>query len=251
MTHELPPPSFAGKVALVTGSTTGIGEAIARRFAARGAWVVLNSLSSREAGRRLAAELGDALYVAADVADEAAAGRLVAEAVARFGHLDILVNNAGITRRIPLGDLDSATAAIWHEILDTNLIGAWNVARAAVPHLRATGEASIVNLTSLVAHRPIGSSIPYSVSKAALVHLTLILAKVLGPEIRVNAVSPGYVTTRWNEGQEERRAVVEAQAPLRRVAAAGDVADICVQLCEPSLVTGAVIPVDGGMHLVA
>jgi ketoreductase RED2 len=242
---------FDGKVALVTGSTTGIGEAVARRFAAQGAKVVLNSDSSREAGRRLAAELGEAHYVAADVADEAAAGRLVAEAVARFGRLDFLVNNAGITRRIPLADLESATAAVWHEILDTNLIGAWNVTRAAVPHLRATGEASIVNLTSLVAHRPMGSSIPYAVSKAALVHLTLILAKVLGPEIRVNAVSPGFVTTRWNTGQEERRAFTEAHAPLRKVAAAEDIADICLQLCEPSLITGAVLPVDGGMHLVA
>ena len=242
---------FAGKVALVTGSTTGIGEAIARRFAAHGAKVVLNSISSREAGQRLAAELGEAHYVAADVADEAAAGRLVAEAVDRFGRLDILVNNAGITRRIPLDDLTAATAAVWHEILDTNLIGAWNVTRAAVPHLRATGEAAIVNLTSLVAHRPIGSSVPYAVSKAALVHLTLILAKVLGPEIRVNAVSPGFVTTRWNAGQDERRSFVEAQAPLRKVANPEDVADVCLQLCEPSLITGAVIPVDGGMHLVA
>jgi ketoreductase RED2 len=245
------PVPFAGKVALVTGSTTGIGEAIACGFTARGAKVVLNSVSSREAGLRLAAELGEAHYVAADVADESAAGRLVAEAVAHFGRLDILVNNAGITRRIPLADLESADAAVWHEILDTNLIGAWNVTRAAVPHLRAAGQASIVNLTSLVAHRPIGSSIPYSVSKAALVQLTLILAKVLGPEIRVNAVSPGFVTTRWNEGQEERRAFTEAHAPLRKVATAEDVADICLQLCEPSLITGAVIPVDGGMHLVA
>jgi ketoreductase RED2 len=251
MTREPGRPSFTGKVALVTGSTTGIGEAIARRFAAQGAKVVLNSVSSREAGRRLAAELGEALYVGADVADEEAAGRLVTEALARFGRLDILVNNAGITRRIPLADLESVTAEVWHEILDTNLIGAWNVTRAAVPHLRAAGEASIVNLTSLVAHRPMGSSIPYAVSKAALVHLTLILAKVLGPEIRVNAVSPGFVTTRWNAGQEARRAFVEAHAPLRKVAAAEDIADICLQLCEPSLITGAVVPVDGGMHLVA
>ena len=135
----------------------------------------------------------------ADVADEEAAGRLVDEAVARFGRLDILVNNAGITRRIPLDDLEAVTAAVWREILDTNLVGAWNVTAAAAPHLRLSGEAAVVNLTSLVAHRFFGSSIPYAVSKAALAHLTQMLARVLGPEIRVNAVSPGFVATRWNE----------------------------------------------------
>ena len=242
---------FAGKVALVTGSTTGIGEAVARRLAAVGASVVVNSVRSREAGEALAAELGEAMYVSADVADEDAAGRLVAETVARFGRLDILVNNAGITRRVPLVDLEAATAAVWREILDTNLVGAWNVTRAAAPHLKAAGEAAVVNLTSLVAHRYFGSSIPYAVSKAALVHLTHLLARVLGPEVRVNAVSPGFVATRWNEAQVERRAFVEANAPLRRVAEPEEVAEEVLQLCRPSFITGVVVPVDGGMGLIS
>jgi ketoreductase RED2 len=241
---------FEGKVALVTGSTTGIGEAVARRLSAVGAGVVVNSVSSREAGEQLAAELGNAHYVAADVADEEAAGRLVEEAVARFGRLDILVNNAGITRRIPLADLEAATAAVWREILDTNLVGAWNVTRAAAPHLRLSGEAAVVNLTSLVAHRFFGSSIPYAVSKAALAHLTQILARVLGPEIRVNAVSPGFVSTRWNEAQAERRAYVESHAPLRRVASPEEIAEVVLQLCRPSFITGVDVRVDGGMGLI-
>ena len=192
---------FEGKVALVTGSTTGIGEAVARRLSAVGpAWWSTRSPAGRR-GSGWPPSWGTPTTSLRTSPTRRRPARLVGEAVARFGRLDILVNNAGITRRIPLDDLEAVTAAVWHEILDTNLVGAWNVTRCAVPHLRLSGQAAVVNLTSLVAHRFFGSSIPYAVSKAALAHLTQMLARVLGPEIRVNAVSPGFVATRWNEAR--------------------------------------------------
>ena len=186
---------FEGKVALVTGSSSGIGAAIARGLAGRGAKVVVNSTSSVAAGERVAGELPDASYVQADMADPDHAARLVATAVERYGRLDILVNNAGTTEIIPHHDLDAATFEVWERIMRVNVLGTWNVIRAAVPHLRATGDGVIVNITSLAGVRPTGSSIPYATSKAALNHLTLLLANALGPDVRVNAVAPGLIDT--------------------------------------------------------
>ncbi|MDQ1395243.1 MAG: ketoreductase, partial [Acidimicrobiaceae bacterium] len=186
-----------GKVALVTGSASGIGEAVARTFAAEGASVLVNSVSSVETGTAVARSLPDAHYVQADVSDEAQARSLVDAAVERWGRLDILVNNAGTTTVIPHEDLDAVTDDVWHRILDVNVLGTWYVSRAAVGALRRDGGGTIINMTSLAGVRPTGSSIPYAVSKAALNHLTLLLANVLGPDIRVNAVAPGLVDTPW------------------------------------------------------
>ena len=131
-----------GKVALVTGSSSGIGEAIARGVAARGAKVVLNSTSSVTAGERVAGELPDATYVQADIDDPNDAARLVAATVERYGRLDILVNNAGTTETTPHHDLNAATFEVWERIMRVNVLGTWNVVRAAVPHLPATATAS-------------------------------------------------------------------------------------------------------------
>jgi ketoreductase RED2 len=238
-----------GRVALVTGSSSGIGAAVAARFAELGAAVVVNSTSSVTAGRQVADDLPDALYVQADVSDPTQAEGLVDAAVEHYGRLDIVVNNAGTTAVIPHDDLDAATPEIWEKILRVNVIGTWNVVRAAAPHLRASGDGVILNITSLAGVRPVGSSIPYAVSKAALNHLTVLLANVLGPEIRVHAVAPGLIDTPWTEGWDEVRAAVRERAPLQRSGTPGDVADACVGLISARYATGQVLVVDGGVAL--
>jgi ketoreductase RED2 len=238
-----------GKVALVTGSASGIGEATARALDAEGASVVVNSARSVDAGRALASELASALYVQADISDEADARRLVSTAVEQFGRLDILVNNAGATVKIPHGDLDAVTGDVWQLILSVNVIGTWNVTVAAVPHLRESGDGSVVIVSSLAGVRPLGSSIPYAVSKAALNHMALLLANVLGPEIRVNAVAPGLVDTPWTAEWELERAFVHKTAPLARSATPGDIAEVVLGFVRSRYQTGDVALVDGGLHL--
>jgi ketoreductase RED2 len=238
-----------GRVALVTGSSSGIGAAVATTLAERGANVVVNSASSVAAGQQLAAALPDATYVQADVSDPASAERLVAAAIDRYGRLDIVVNNAGTTAVIPHHDLDAATNEIWERILRVNVLGTWNVSKAAVPHLRAAGDSVVLNITSLAGVRPVGSSIPYAVSKAAVNHLTVLLANALGPEIRVHAVAPGLIDTPWTADWDALRETVREAAPLRRTGSPQDVADACVALVDARYATGQVLVVDGGMAL--
>ena len=175
------------RVAIVTGSTSGIGEATARALQAEGYRLIVNSARSAEAGHNLAAELG-AEYVNADVARESEANAVVSRALEKWGRADVVVNCAGRTVQVPFDDLDAMNSQLFESILSTNLVGAWNVTRAAAPALREQGGA-IVNVTSLAGVRPLGSSIPYAVSKAGLNHMTLLLAHGLAPTIRVNAIS--------------------------------------------------------------
>jgi ketoreductase RED2 len=241
--------SLEGKVAVVTGSSSGIGEAVARSLARAGASVVVNSARSVAEGQKVADSLPRASYVQADVADDRACEALVAATLAEFGRLDILVNNAGTTQVIPHADLDAATDEIWQRIFDVNVLGTWHMTRASVPALRATGDGAVVNVTSVAGQRPSGSSIPYAVSKAGVNHMTLLLAKVLGPQIRVNAVAPGLVETPWTSGWDEIRETVAAQAPLQRVAVPEDIAEAVMGLVLARFVTGQVLTVDGGMVL--
>lgn len=171
-------------VALVTGSSSGIGAGIARRLAADGMTVVVNSARSETTGRELADRLPGASYVRADVSDPADCERLVEAAVERHGRPDVLVNSAGRTRVIPQADLAAADAAVWREILDLNVIGTWQMCVAAAKHLRASGSGNIVNISSVAGSRPVGSSIPYAVSKAAIDHMSRLLARALGPDVR-------------------------------------------------------------------
>jgi ketoreductase RED2 len=238
-----------GKVALVTGASSGIGAACARMLTDAGAVVVVNSSTSVEAGSALAAELAGASYVQADISDEAQAVALVESAVARHGRLDILVNNAGTTAVIPHPDLKAATSDVWRRIFGVNVIGTWQVTVAAVPHLKASGDGAVVNVSSLAGHRPVGSSIPYAASKAALSHMTVLLANVLGPEVRVNAVAPGLVDTPWTADWDDVRAFVKAQAPLGRTGTPEDIADVILSLITARYVTGEVVQIDGGLHL--
>jgi ketoreductase RED2 len=186
-----------GRVAIVTGSSSGIGEATARRLASLGANVVVNSASSVQTGIAVCDSLPtDSLYVQADISDQAQGAELLARTIDRFGRLDILVNNAGWTTRVPHTDLDALTDEIFRKTFEVNVFGTWWLTKAAMPHLRKSDDASVVMITSIAGLRPIGSSIAYAMSKAALNHLTPLLAKACGP-VRVNAVAPGLVATPW------------------------------------------------------
>lgn len=236
------------KAALVTGSSTGIGAAVARAFAADGYGVLVNSSSSKEAGEDLAAEIGG-VYFQADIADPSQVREMVSVAVDRLGRLDLLVNSAATTAAIPFEDLDAVTPEIWRRILDVNLIGTWNVIAAAVPHLRAGGDGLIISISSSSAERPMGSSIPYSVSKAGINHMTRMLAKALGPAVRVNAVAPGMVESPWTEGWDEAREMVEENIAMRRVGRPDDIAAACRLIAQNPYMTGSVVTVDGGLSL--
>lgn len=241
---------FDDKVVLVTGSSSGIGEATAHAFADAGATVVVNSRSSVRDGERVAAALPRSSYVQADVSDEADVARLVATTLERHGRLDVLVNNAGTTEVIAHHDLAKAGLDVWRRIFETNVFGTWAVTVEAMGALRAT-HGAVVNVSSVAGLRPTGSSIPYAASKAALNHLTVLLAKVVGPEVRVNAVAPGLVDTPWTQDWDEIRALVGALAPLRRSGQPADVAGVVVALAAAPYVTGQVVAVDGGLTLVS
>lgn len=245
-----PSGDLTGQVVLVTGSSSGIGAATAELLSACGALVAVNSSRSVDDGRALAARLpNEAAYLQGDVADDAQARQLVEAVVDRFGRLDALVNNAGTTEVIPHADLASATPEVWRRILGVNVIGTWQVTVAAVPHLRASGHGQVVNVSSVAGSRPVGSSIPYACSKAAVDHLTRLLANTLGPHVRVNAVAPGLVDTPWTADWDAVRQQVRTRAPLRRSAAPADVARAVLGLMTSDYVTGEVLRVDGGLNL--
>jgi ketoreductase RED2 len=239
----------ARRVALVTGSSSGIGAAVARRLAGVGMRVVVNSSRSVDAGTALAASLPDGVYVRADVGDEAQARGLVDAVVEQCGRLDVLVNNAATTRVIAHADLAAATPRVWRDIFDVNVFGTWQMCVAAMEHLRAGTDGCVVNVSSLASVHASGSSIPYAVSKAAINHMTRLLAAAVGPEVRVNAVAPGLIDTPWTADFADLRERIPALAPLRRIGTADDVAHAVLALVEAAYVTGEVVLVDGGMHL--
>ena len=239
-----------GKVAIVTGSSSGIGEATAHRLAALGANVVVNSSSSVEAGTAVADSLPtESLYVQADISDQSQGHALLAQTIDRFGRLDILVNNAGWTTRGPHGDLDALTDEIFRKTFEVNVFGTWWLTKAAMPYLRQSPDGNVVMVTSIAGNRPIGSSIAYAMSKASLNHLTLLLAKSCGP-VRVNAVAPGLVATPWTSTWKDQHAAVAATTPLHRSATPEDCAEAVMSLVRNSYITGNVVVVDGGTSLV-
>ncbi|MCP5028154.1 MAG: SDR family oxidoreductase [Actinomycetia bacterium] len=242
---------FAGKVALVTGSTSGIGEEVARRLASAGASVMLNSATSVEPGRALAAELGDRVdYHQCDISDHEACEAMIAATVERFGRLDILVNNAGWTTVVPHGDLAGVTDEILFRTFEVNVYGTWWLSKAAMPHLRESDDGNIVNITSIAGVRPVGSSIAYSMSKAALNQLTQLLAKSCGP-VRVNAVAPGLVATPWTADWDTQHAQVAKIAPVPRSATPADCAEATLACLRTTYMTGNITVVDGGITMVS
>jgi 3-oxoacyl-[acyl-carrier protein] reductase len=240
----------ARRVALVTGSATGVGRAAALRFARDGLAVAVNYSRSEKEARQTFAEvqaLGvPALLCRANVSDDAAVRAMVKQCCAELGGLDVLVNNAGMTHFIDHVDLDALTDAVWDEILGVNLKGTFYCCRAAMPALRLR-QGAIVNVTSVAGLQGHGSSIPYAASKAALNCLTKSLARAFAPDVRVNAVAPGPVLTRWLADHMEHVERSLLATPLRRAAAPEDIADVIAFLAQgTSLMTGQVVVVDGG-----
>ena len=240
--------TVTSRVVLVTGSTSGIGLATAKRFAQMGDTVVFNSVHSVEAGEHLAKVTPSSHYVQANVALAEDCERLIREVLERCGQLDVLVNNVGLTKIIAHRDLEAANVDVWREIFDVNVFGTWQLCVAAMAALKASG-GSIVNVSSIAGLRPTGSSIPYAASKAALNHMTTFLAKVVGPEVRVNAVAPGLIDTPWTADWDAVRGYVRSVAPLRRSGTPEDVADVIVALATTSYVTGQIVVVDGGLSI--
>jgi len=240
-------------VALVTGSTSGIGLAIARRLSQDGFAVVLHSRSSAEAGRNLAAELGEAAYVQADLAVNADRVRLIQAAVAQWGRLDVLINNAGVSRVIPHSDLAAATPAIWQEMNDVNVVAPFRLVAEAETALRQSARrgrsACVVNISSHAGSRPKGASIPYAASKAALTHVTRLLAAALAPDIRVNAVAPGLVDTPLTAGWTAAQELWRERSPMRRPASPEDIAQVVAMLVASDYLTGEIVVADGGLNL--
>lgn len=247
---------MARPAALVTGAARGIGAATALALAEQGYDVAVNYSVSEQAAAEVAAQArkhgGRAIVVQADVADEDAVTRMVAAVADDFGRLDALVNNAGVTIDVPPSDLDGLSMADWDRVFAVNVRGMFQVTRACVPLLRAAPGAAIVNCASIVGLRPGPQPFPYSASKAAVVNLTRTLAGALGPDIRVNAVAPGWMQGDWMRTRlgdnydrlMERRA---RMTPLRRCLTAEDVAATIVSLVTSNpFVTGEVVVIDGG-----
>jgi NAD(P)-dependent dehydrogenase (short-subunit alcohol dehydrogenase family) len=239
------------KVALVTGSATGIGRAVALRFAKQGIAVAVNySRSEKEAKETLAdvQKLGvPAILCQCSVADEPGVRRMVERCVKELGGLDILVNNAAMTRFIDHANLEALTGEVWDEILGVNLKGAYFCCREAIPVMKSRGGGAIVNVSSAAGVVGHGSSIAYAASKAALNCMTKSLARAFAPAIRVNAVAPGPVVTRWLADHMDH---VEKQielTPMKRPATTDDIADVVAFLATgTSLITGQIVLIDGG-----
>ncbi len=242
---------LSGTVAIVTGSSSGIGERTAQRLSELGAKVVVNSASSVEAGRAVAAALpGESHYVQADISDKEQCQRLLDETVAKFGRLDLLVNNAGWTTLVPHGDLDALTDEIFMKTFEVNVFGTWWLTKAAMPLLRASQDGHVVNITSVAGVRPVGSSIAYSMTKAALNQMTRLMAKSHGP-VRFNAVAPGLVETPWTADWKTQHAGIAAINPIKRSATPDDCAEAVLALVRNKYVTGEVFVIDGGLTQVS
>ncbi len=240
------------RVAVVTGGGTGIGRAISEHLARAGARVIVNYSRSREDAEATVKGIqengGTAIAVAADVSKQEMATELMNAAVTEFGQLDYLINNAGWSTRVPHAQMDQLTDEIWDHVFDTNLRGAFYCVRAATPLLRKQPGAAIVNIASVAALLGMGSSMAYAASKGGMVTLTKSLARALAPEIRVNAVLPGFVRTRFAGWTEDAFSSSEKITPLRKLATVDDVAEAALFFCAHALgTTGETLVVDGGM----
>lgn len=245
---------LSGKVALVTGSATGIGRESAILFAREGADVVVNYSRSEAEAKQTQADceaLGvRALLIKANCSREDEIKEMVQRSERELGGIDVLVNNAGTTRFVPLPNVDELTDQDWDAILQLNVKGAFYASRACVSSMRQRGGGLIVNVASIAGMTGAGSSIPYAVSKGAMITLTKSLAKALAPDIRVNAVAPGIVTTRWVAGREDHVERYARDTPLGRAATPEDVAKIVVSFATyGTFLTGEVTIVDGGREM--
>ncbi|MBW2428651.1 MAG: SDR family oxidoreductase [Deltaproteobacteria bacterium] len=242
---------FKNKVVLVTGGGTGIGRALCLRFAREGAAVAVNySKSKRQAEEvvgRIEGTGGRALAVQADVSIDREARQLIAQSVEQFGRLDLLINNAAWTRFIPHNDLQGLSDEVLENTWGVIVKGSIHCIRAAVPHLKATGDASIINTTSIAAYTARGSSLIYVAAKSALAGITKALARALAPEIRVNAIAPGFIDTGFVNWTPDVLEGLQKPTRLGNAIAPEDVADAAVFLAtDAKSTTGQTILVDGG-----
>ncbi len=252
--------NIEGAVFIITGSATGLGAAVARRLSSKGGKVVINYTKSEAEANETADACrslgGEALLCRADVSDDADCRRMAAETMERFGRVDGLVNNAAQSKIAAHADLESLTAADFNRIFGVNVIGPYQMVRAVASHMKRQGKGAIVNISSVSGFSGSGSSIAYAASKGALNTMTLSLARALAPEIRVNAVCPGVMQTRWwreGLGEDRYQSFIDNYAENSPLKAAGDpeiVADPVVWLLEGAEhVTGETIMVDSGSHL--
>lgn len=241
------------RVALVTGSTSGIGMAIAKRLAEDGFIIAFHSRASVMVGQALAASYSDASYSQADLADQNQARHLVAEVLSHHGRLDVLVNNAGMSATIPHASLKEATAEIWRSLYEVNVIAPWTLITEAETALRQTSGSEspscILNISSHAGIRPKGASIPYATSKAALNHMTKLLALSLAPQIRVNAIAPGLVETPMSRDWTAARKLWEERSPMGRGAQPEEIAQVASMLIASPYITGEILILDGGLNL--
>ncbi len=248
------------KVAIVTGSATGVGAAAAIMLAERGCNVVINYTRSQQEAEDTAASCrargAETIVFQADVSDDDACRAMVRAAADKWGRIDYLINNAARTKFNPFPKLDGVNKQDFLDIYAVNVVGAYQMVRAVTPYMKKQGSGAIVNDSSIGGVTGIASSIPYAASKAALNLMTKSLAHVLAPEIRINAVVPGMIQTRWLKGgmgEEQYESLIKvqgAQLPLKRVATAEDIAKVLVWfLTDADLITGETLIVDSGMHL--
>ena len=249
-----------GAVCIVTGSATGTGAACAIQLARKGCRVVVNYTRSEQEARRTVeaceAAGAQAIMVRGDVGIDADCHALAQAALVKWDRIDALINNAGITKFAAAADLDALDAADFQRIYAVNVIGPYQMIRACVPEMKKQGKGAIVNISSISGVMGIGSSTAYVASKGALNAMTLALARSLAPGIRVIAVCPGLIETRWHldrfskEDYAKFKAGYEKSVPLAKAATADDVAEVALWLIEGAdLVTGESILVDGGLHL--
>ncbi len=248
------------KLAVVTGSATGVGAATAVLLAQRGYNLLINYSKSQQQAHETQALCqaagADTLVQCGDVAADADCKALVEATVQRWGRIDGLVNNAGITSFAGTANWDALDAETFQRILGVNTVGAFQMVRACLPYLQQSASASIVNVSSIAGALGIGSSVPYIASKGAVNAMTLHLARALAPTIRVNAVCPGLITSRWfsegigEEGYQKVKTMYEHTTPLGRACSPQDVAEAVVWLLDGArTVTGELLLLDSGMHL--
>ena len=248
-----------GKVAIVTGSSAGVGAEVAQQLAARGVHVVVNYSASQAEGEAVLAacnEKTESILVQANVAEDDQCRKLAKAAMDQWGRIDFLVNNAGISKFAGHHDLEALSADDFMDIYQVNVIGAYQMIRACAPAMQEHGKGSVVNVSSIAGVAGIGSSVAYAASKGALNTMTISLARALGPAIRVNAVCPGMIDTRWLRnglGQELFTMVyddMKNKVPLQRVSEPADIAEpILYFLLQSGMTTGETMLVDGGYHL--
>ena len=247
-------------VVIITGGGTGVGAAAALMLAKGGAKITINysrSATEAETTAKACQELGgETLVCQGDVSNDDDCRRIVAETIEKWGRVDGLMNNAGTTQFVADNSLEALSADDFLRIYHVNVVGAYQMARAVAPSMQEQGKGSIVNTSSIAGVMGIGSSIAYAASKGAMNTMTISLARLLAPEIRVNAIAPGFITGRWwldklgQEGYDKMVSGVEESVPLNHAGTPEDMAEAAVFLLTASRnITGEILISDGGMHL--